>query len=358
MKLLHSSMMMSDVLAERESQIKIKSELKKLEVIRARKYEELAKHHNTLLMESDKQADADHINKKKMLAKEQLEQLNAAKDRRIAEIKANIVEGEQLKSVTEEFLKEEIKTRSSQRQARLAAQQELLAAQESLKALKYLELKNTREEDLKIQEHAVELERIAANRKERNVQALKEKQEVRQRLIDRQAEKLSELRDNEEERVAQHCRNAEDEQNTLLQQRLMKLNAWKKDIEVSRLTQVASKEAKKAMRIEEERRASEFSNLVFKRQREEEEQAVSEHKAAQVQLAADLQKQMSTTKATRLAEQKREVATVGRAIHAVNREVKEFQTFTEHAILEYSTAGKNVVPIVNALKSFHKNANQ
>ena len=358
MKLLHSSMMMSDVLAERENQIKIKEEMMKLENIRDIKYEELSKHHLRKLDEREYAVSRDKVLKKQQLARDQKSQLEAAKQLRVNAIRAEKEEGILLQERNLQFVHEESEHAAFEKQARLNARFETEKAQQYLNEVKRVENERMRKESEHILEYSKRVDEMSKLRQNRQEELFKRKQNQRQRLIDTQAAKLALIRNTADEHVTQQCRDAELEQNRLLQKREESMKIWKADIEKSRLEQVNLRETQKAHQLETQAHATEFIKKSMQDFQTDLLTISAQKLAAEKKLAADLQRQIAIKTTCKLSNKKGQKNSVMLAKQATQKEVYEFQSLAEQALADYAKDGKNVIPIVHALKTFHKNKSQ
>ena len=355
MKLLHSSMMMSDVLAEREHQVKVKEELQKLERIRDIKYEELAKHNLSRMTLKEETVRLSLLEKKRKVAEEQRAQLLAAKNRRKAEIEANRLEGLLLKERNIQFVQEEEDRKLRDKQALLNAQNETAKAQKYLNEVRAREIESSIKEDIKIQAYALRVDEMSTLRKMKQEEIFQNKQNSRQKLIDAQAQKLALIRDTATDRVDQQCRDAETDQDRLLAAKECGIQKWKQDITDSRNSQKEEKKRAVDAKMKEDEKTAEIAKDLFQDMQEQEWEEKQDKRIAEQNVAKDLKRQIAIKKACATSDKKQQSVIVRRAKQAMNAEVKEFQSFGEQALFEYANAGKNVIPIVHALKTFHKN---
>merc|ERR1712039_574654 len=97
MKSFHSKMMMCDVLAEREAQVTLKGELKKLEQIREDRFLEMEKQNYRKMLEREMKEKETKEELSKIAAKAQKEQLADYKEKRFREVEDQMLEGELLR---------------------------------------------------------------------------------------------------------------------------------------------------------------------------------------------------------------------------------------------------------------------
>merc|ERR1712087_545427 len=97
MKSFHSKMMTCDVLAEREAQVGLKDELKKLEHVREDRFLEMEKQNYRKMLEREMKEKETKEELSKLAAKAQKEQREEAMERAYREIEDNMLEGELLR---------------------------------------------------------------------------------------------------------------------------------------------------------------------------------------------------------------------------------------------------------------------
>merc|ERR1712203_922643 len=97
MKSFHSKMMMCDVLAEREAQLSLKGELRKLEQIREDRFLEMEKQNYRKMLEREMKEKETKEELSKIASKVQKSQLAEYKEKAYREIEDNMLEGELLR---------------------------------------------------------------------------------------------------------------------------------------------------------------------------------------------------------------------------------------------------------------------
>merc|ERR1719313_3205487 len=94
MKSFHSKMMMCDVLAEREAQLSLKGELRKLEQIREDRFLEMEKQNYRKMLEREMKEKETREELSKIAARAQKEQLAEYKEKKFREVEDQMLEGE------------------------------------------------------------------------------------------------------------------------------------------------------------------------------------------------------------------------------------------------------------------------
>merc|ERR1712228_63499 len=154
MKSFHSKMMMCDVLAEREAQVALKGELKKLEQIREDRFLEMEKQNYRKMLEREMKEKETKEELSRIASKAQKQQLAEYKEKRFREIEDNMLEGELLRRKAIEDLEAEKQAERKRRDTAIKALAQTQKANEYLKQIKAEDhLRQLREED-KINEYA------------------------------------------------------------------------------------------------------------------------------------------------------------------------------------------------------------
>jgi len=190
-KSFQSKMQLCDTLAEREAQTQLKEELDRLDQIREERYLEMDKHNYRKMLERELREKVEFEDKKKKATGIQKEQLLAMKQKRLAEIEDNILEGEMLRKKAAEDAELERRTVMKRREDAANALVETQKANAYLKSVKDEEFKRIEREERKIKEYAQKKEDQMAMRKAKMKEIETNKQAIRQRMIDRQTAALA-----------------------------------------------------------------------------------------------------------------------------------------------------------------------
>merc|ERR1712217_679099 len=201
MKSFHSKMMLCDVLAEREAQVSLKDELKKLEQVREDRFLEMEKQNYRKMLEREMKEKETREELSKIAAKAQKEQREEAMERAYREIEDGMLEGELLRRKAIEDLHGERSAEKKKRDIAIRAMDETMKANEYLKHIKAEDVLRQQREDEKIQQYASRKEKMLKLRKQKEEEVFQQKQAARNKMIEDQAARLSELQNNEDERV-------------------------------------------------------------------------------------------------------------------------------------------------------------
>merc|ERR1719428_386400 len=148
MKSFHSRMMFCDVLAEREAQVSLKTELKKLEHIREDRFLEMEKQNYRKMLEREMKEKGTQEELARLTAKAQKEQLAEFMEKRYREVEDDMLEGELLRRKAAEDLEAEKAAEKKRRAQAVKAVQDTARANEYLKQIKAEDaLREQREED-------------------------------------------------------------------------------------------------------------------------------------------------------------------------------------------------------------------
>ena len=198
-KALKSKMMMCDVAYEQDAQRKMMQRKKQINKDIEKHWEDVEKQK---MQEYDEKMRAKLEQEYKMKlanAKDISDQLENFKLNYIKQLKEEMLEGELIKRQTEEDLERE-KQREIARQQRVAQMRaDFAEANQQLLQQKEAERLKDLEDDQRISEFAKKKEHLENMKKECEAQRFSDKQDTRQKMIDRQIGELRALRDNQEE---------------------------------------------------------------------------------------------------------------------------------------------------------------
>merc|ERR1719277_2783754 len=160
MKSFNSKLMHCDVLAEREAQLALKDELKKLENVREDRFLEMEKQNYRKMLERELKEKGTKEELAKIAAKAQKEQLAEYKEKRFREIEDQMLEGELLRRKAVEDLEAEKAAEAGRRGMAIQAMRETQKANEYLKQIKAEDDLRMEKEGQKITEYAQRKEKM------------------------------------------------------------------------------------------------------------------------------------------------------------------------------------------------------
>ena len=208
-KSFHGSLMMSDVLQEREEQIKYKKALK----VRDRHIEHAFLVKQQRVLEIAEVAEQRKIEEKRSKAFEQrdaqLLQLEEVRERMIAEKVANQKEGQLLRAQAVEEKKMQEDRERARREKAKELTMETMKANQALRELKAAELRRERDAEDAIAAFARKKEEAILERKRREEAKMQAKTDARNRMIDRMEEELSKARQDVESRLSRQQEEAQ-----------------------------------------------------------------------------------------------------------------------------------------------------
>jgi hypothetical protein len=354
MKSFHSRMMLCDVLAEREAQISLKTELKKLEHVREDRFLEMEKQNYRKMLERELKEKGTQEELSRLTAKAQKEQLAEYMEKRYREVEDDMLEGELLRRKAGEDMEAEKAAEKKRRAQAVKAVQDTARANEYLKQIKAEDALREEREEQKIQEHAERKEKMIALRRQKEEEVFNAKQAARNKIIEEQATRLAAIVDTEDKRVEAQVQAAADlnEQRRLQKEALHR--RWNDDINNSRAAQIERKQKLRDKEREEDAETARFLGewcKVLDKQEHEEAQAKRE---TAVKLAAEHKKQVEIAR-RKVQEEKRQTEGIsGVAKRALEADTLEFHDYAEKAIRAYSEEGKNVIPLIKELREFRK----
>merc|ERR1719326_381920 len=273
MKSFHSKMMVCDVLAEREAQVGLKDELKKLEQVREDRFLEMEKQNYRKMLEREMKEKQHKEELSRLAARAQKEQLAEYKEKKFREIEDQMLEGELLRRKAIEDLEAERKAERKRRGMAVQALAETQKANEYLKQIKAEDMLRQQREEEKVQEYAQRKEKLLELRKQKEDEVFQQKQASRNAMIEAQARRLAQMASDEDTRIAnQVAQKEKDDENKRLAKEEAK-RRWEQDIQKSRAQQIARKQAQREQEKAEDAETAKFLQewcKVLDRQEQEE----------------------------------------------------------------------------------------
>lgn len=352
MRVFNSAMMLSDVLAERDNQIKIKEELDRLNRIRELKYDEMGKHNHERMLQREEAEHKERLHKKLEVARVQREQLSDAVEKRRAEIESNKREGFLMRMEYQKQLQDDALDATASKDREIRAMRECQKAQEYLKELKVREKNAASRLDQKIQEHAQKQDEIQLKRKQREKFVFEQKQKIRQDMIDRQATRLAEMRDQADERIQQQCKDAVQAQDRIEFERKEYFNERLRDVQDDRRKAIQRKEQHVIAEISREKEATEYMKLLQAKFEEEDTSVNMTRQRVENQTREYLLSQIREKQAKHDSEAARVSKTRETGAKIEKAQYDEFQDYAEAVIRDYAECGRNVMPMINVLKGY------
>ena len=204
-------------------------------------------------------------------------QLEEFKLNYIKNMKQEELEGQLIKKQVEEELEKEKQKELERKQRVQQTRKEFETANEELLRIQAQIALKEQEEDRRILEHSKKKEALDHLKKTKEEERFKNKQNVRQQLIDRQIEELMKVRDQQEEILNKQVAEAENKAAALFEEKERRKAEMKAAIEKSRKNQIARKTREGEERKGEEVEFAEFwkmrnDELAIAEQQEKEEE--------------------------------------------------------------------------------------
>lgn len=354
MKSFHSKMMLCDVIAEREAQMSLRGELKKLEQIREDRFLEMEKQNYRKMLEREMKEKETKEELSKIAARAQKEQLAEYKEKRFQEVEDAMLEGELLRRKAIEDLEAERGAERKRRDMAVKAQKETQKANEYLKQIKAEDMLRQQQEEQKIQDYANRKEKMLQLRKQKEEEVFQSKQAARNAMIDAQAKRLAEMQNNEEARVEGEVKKKEENDERKRLEKLEMMQRWEEDIQKSRQAQIQRKQNARAKEKAEDAETAKFLAewcKVLDKQEQEENRLKDE---AAKKLAEEHMKQVELHRRKKNEDKDGDKTVASHAKKVIEADTLEFHAYAEKVIRDYSAEGKNVIPLIKELRDFRK----
>lgn len=216
-------MFMCDVLQERDAQV----EIKKMRAQQEQAIDEGWVENDKVKMEDyDQRMNTrmeEMFKRKQETAKVISQQLVESKQAFVKRMKEERLEGELVKRKAHTEIEIERRKENDRRNKQLKNRDDLNKANEQLKVYNGELKKKEKEEEKKQKEYAVQKERLDQLKKDREEQRFLEAQRVRERLIQQQAEYLSNLKNREDQILNKQVGEAEEKARLIFEEKELKI---------------------------------------------------------------------------------------------------------------------------------------
>jgi len=354
MKSFHSKMMVCDVLAEREAQVALKDELKKLEHVREDRFLEMEKQNYRKMLEREMKEKETKEELSRLAARAQKEQLAEYKEKKFREIEDQMLEGELLRRKAVEDLEAERKAERKRRGMAVQALSETQKANEYLKQIKAEDALRQQREEEKIQGYAQRKEKLLELRKQKEDEVFQQKQASRNAMIEAQARRLAEMASDEDQRIERQVaqKEADDENKRLAKEEAKR--RWEEDIQKSRVQQIQRKQNEREREKAEDAETAKFLQEWCKVLDRQEQEEVELKNQANRKLSQEHKKMVEIGRRKLEQDKSLEGEVALRAKRAIEADTIEFHSYAENCIRDYSAEGKNVIPLIKELREFRK----
>jgi len=354
MKSFHSKMMVCDVLAEREAQVSLKDELKKLEHVREDRFLEMEKQNYRKMLEREMKEKETKEELSRLAARAQKEQLGVYKEKKFREIEDQMLEGELLRRKAIEDLEAERKAERKRRGMAVQALAETQKANDYLKQIKAEDSLRQQREEEKVQEYAQRKEKLLELRKQKEDEVFQQKQAARNKMIEAQARRLAEMASDEDQRIeAQVAQKEADDENKRLAKEDAKAR-WEGDIQKSRVQQIQRKQSERERDKSEDAETAKFLQEWCKVLDRQEQEEVELKSHANRKLSQEHRKMVEIQRRKVEMDKSQEGEVSMKAKRAIEADTIEFHSYAENCIRDYSSEGKNVIPLIKELREFRK----
>jgi len=354
MKSFHSKMMVCDVLAEREAQVSLKDELKKLEHVREDRFLEMEKQNYRKMLEREMKEKETKEELSRLAARAQKEQLAEYKEKKFREVEDQMLEGELLRRKAIEDLEAERKAERKRRGMAVQALAETQKANEYLKQIKAEDSLRQQREEEKVQQYATRKEKLLELRKQKEDEVFQQKQASRNAMIEAQARRLAEMASDEDTRIERQVaqKEADDERKRLNKEEAKR--RWEEDIQKSRVAQIQRKQAEREREKSEDAETAKFLQEWCKVLDRQEQEEVELKNHANRKLSTEHKKMVEINRRKGESDKSLEGEVSISAKRAIEADTIEFHSYAENCIRDYAAEGKNVIPLIKELREFRK----
>jgi len=264
-KSFNSKMMLADVLEERDAQLKMNQRRKEILKGIDQEFVEIEKAQMTAYDEKERIKEEEFKQKKLHTANVIKDQWHESQLKKQRQAQEALVEGELIKRQAIENLEKDYQKELLRKQKAVDMQREFVEMNEKVKKDKDLKKLKDAEEEKKIKDYAEQKERTANLMKQREEDRFNAKQEMRRKMIDKQYEILSNIKNMEEQRLERQVAEAEQKEKEKFEEKERKIKEARDNIEKSRLAQKAKKEAE----MERDKKEKEYYNSMWKTRMQE-----------------------------------------------------------------------------------------
>jgi len=232
--------------------------------------------------------------------------------------------------------------------------EEFIRDNAKLEKIKAQQKEKERGEMRKIEEYAVKKSQKDDMIKEALDKKFQEKQAIKQRLIDQQAEYLRNLKNKEDEILSKHIKEAEEKRNKELEDKQKRFDELKKQIDDNREYQVARKKGLKEKELQDDKQFVELwkDKMVQLEKDENDEQMDIKTRSKNLQNFLIAQMNDKKEKSSREFLIDNEEALKTKLM--MQNENEEFLDYAELWVKEYYKSGKDIKPLLLELKNYKK----
>jgi len=355
-KSFQSALLLADTLQEREAQKEINIKKKEIAKIIDERWNDIEKENMKVYDEKEEEKKLKEIEKVKANQKVLKQQHDEFRAKNIRKMQEKKIEGEIVKLKAQEEIVKQREEEKLKRDKILQAQEETRVSNEVLKEIKEQERQKELEHDRKIEEFAKKKEAVTEMRRMREELKFKERQAVRQKIIDDQVERLRKIKNKEDEILNKQIKEAEikAEENERIKREKREQLVKEIDKQIA-LTLDKKKTEKLAKKVEDKN----FQDFWKQKNKELEDQDIADQNAYRERCKhlSEHHKKQTEQKEKELENKiKKEFEDAMKMKVAVEEEDKIFQSYAEKCIAEWTANGKNIKPLLLELENYKKKA--
>lgn len=233
-KAFHSKLLLSDVIKEREFQKEIKEKQMEIDGNIEQRWREIEKEKMIDYDQKEIMKKEEEKRKKEHQMNVIEQQFNDFKIKKVKEYHDRVIEGEIIKLGAKRAIEEERQKEEDRRLKAKEQQDQFIKANIELEKIKELQRQKEKEEEKKIEEYAVKKQQMVDLRRRKEQEKFKEKQDQRQKLIDKQVEYLKNMKNREDEILSKHVKEAEEKKNREMEEKQRRFDEFKRQIDENR----------------------------------------------------------------------------------------------------------------------------
>lgn len=344
-KNFHGGLLLASVLKEREAQLELavakKSQRKKID----QTYHDIAEEDRLKALEMERLEQEKRHEASRQAASQQLEQLRQVRMRQAVERLEEVEEGERIKRVALEAVKEAEEEEKRRQEKMWSYNQEYLRANDEQLAMKQARLAVEKLEDDKIAAFAAEKDRLTNLRKDHERAKFLSKQARFEKMLKRQYDHLSNIREQEAARTEKHVKEIEKREDDRIAADQRKREELKETIRISRQAQLDRKAAEQErQRQHEEMMTKEWKKRNLEREEAEWNEDRKIYEEA-LRLQQTLRQQMIAKEEKVRSEVEKEYEEARMMKEACDREDAVFSDYCKTQLGELQLKGKSTLPL-------------
>ncbi|XP_060113416.1 cilia- and flagella- associated protein 210 [Heteronotia binoei] len=342
----HNALLLTEVLKEREAQIKFQ---KIKQNLYQSKDEEIECERQKAILKEEEKVKESH-RKRMQLCKDQLEQIK--EHEHLAELSRleDIKEGEEIQALTRLYHHEQQEKEQKKLEEKLERKKAHQAHVADQVILKAIEKQKQEEEDDKIRAHFHAKQAVAKLRKQREQEMLREIEETRENIANRLLARMKMKTDDEDERIARKVKEMEEERERELAEKEEKIKADLKSIKEHRIGVIKTKEEKEKQEKEE---AKEMLRKLIEADRvyqELEKDKKHRNHCANLKLQESHVMQIAEKIARQEHEKQEDAFYVKQREQIALYKEQEFQEYAKKVIDEESKTARNLYPLLKVVQ--------